>query len=279
MNRPVDLSAWIGREEIRLDIATPALVHRLAATLDHDGSHWPPGVLPPLGHWLCFLPDALRSQLDQDGHPKRGGFLPPVPLPRRMWAGSRVDFVAPIPLGVTLRRRSTIASVAEKQGRSGPMLFVTARHEVLVGDRVAIREEQDLVYREAPTPGSPPPAREAPLVKPDWTDTLLPDATLLFRYSALTFNAHRIHYDLGYATAGEGHAGLVVQGPLAATLLLDRALRERPGRINSFRFRAQRPLIAGRRLTLCGAGGALWACDADGALAMTADLHRDEDQA
>lgn len=267
-----DLSAWIGRTETREDIATPGLVARLAATLDHDGAHWPAGALPPLGHWLCFLPDAAQSTLDADGHPARGGFLPPVTLPRRMWAGSRVRFLAPVPLGAPQVRTSTIAAVTEKVGRSGRMVFVTIAHAVSVEGTVTIHEEQDLVYREAPIAAAPPAPGERPEAEPEWQAARVPDETLLFRYSALTFNAHRIHYDRDYATRAEGHAGLVVQGPLAATMLLDAFLQRQPGPVRAFDFRAQRPLIAGRPLTLAGAGAALWACDDGGLIAVPASI-------
>jgi 3-methylfumaryl-CoA hydratase len=267
-----DLSAWIGRTETLADMATPGLVARLAATLDHDGAYWPKDALPPLGHWLCFLPDAAQSALDIDGHPKRGDFLPPIQLPRRMWAGSRVHFLASIPLGVSLRRVSTIGSVTEKTGRSGRMVFVTIRHEIDAGGPSLVREEQDLVYREATVPGADTPTGELPTDKPDWQASFIPDARLLFRYSALTFNAHRIHYDFPYATLHEGHAGLVVHGPLTATLLLDRYLQHRPEPINSFNFRAQLPLIAEQCLALAGVGNSLWACNADGRVAMRAEI-------
>lgn len=267
-----DLSAWHGRTEIREDIATPGLVARLAATLDHDGSHWAADTLPPLGHWLCFLPDASQSMLDLDGHQRRGDFLPPVPLPRRMWAGSRICFLAAVPLGISLRRVSTIVSVTEKTGRSGRMVFVTIRHQVNAGGQSLIVEEQDLVYREAPVASAAVVTGELPEMEPQWQASLIPDAKLLFRYSALTFNAHRIHYDLVYATQEEGHAGLVVQGPLTATLLLDKFLQQRPQPINCFNFRAQIPLIAENIVTLAATGNSLWASNANGRVAMHAEI-------
>lgn len=267
-----DLSAWVGKTERREDVATPALVARLAATLDHDGRHWTASHVPPLGHWLCFLPDAAQSALDIDGHPRRGGFLPPVPLPRRMWAGSRVRFLGPLPIGAPLHRVSTIASIAEKTGRSGRMVFVTVEHVIASGGDRLIVEEQDLVYREAPGAGSAPPAGQPMPDATDWQASLVPDAPLLFRYSALTFNAHRIHYDLAYATEDEGHAGLVVQGPLAATLLLDRHLQHGGKMPHTFRFRALLPLIAGDRLTLAGSGNLLWAGNGQGLTAMQAEI-------
>jgi 3-methylfumaryl-CoA hydratase len=267
-----DLSAWIGRTETREDIATPGVVARLAATLDHDGAHWAPDALPPLGHWLCFLPDAAQSALDVDGHPRRGGFLPPVPLPRRMWAGSRVRFLAAVPLGKTLRRVSRIASVTEKSGRSGNMVFVTVVHQVDAGGPTLVHEEQDLVYREAPSPGSTPSIGEPSVGQPEWQASLTPDPALLFRYSALTFNTHRIHYDLPYATQEEGHAGLIVHGPLTATLLLDGLLRRQPRHLQSFSFRALMPLIAGQTMTLAGYGEQLWATGPDGRVAMRAEI-------
>jgi 3-methylfumaryl-CoA hydratase len=275
----VDVGAWVGRSDLSHDVAAAQPVQRLSAVLDHGEAPWRAGVVPPLGHWLYFLPDARQSGLDADGHPRRGGFLPPVALPRRMWAGGRLAFHAPIPLGAALERRSTILSVAPKTGRSGAMVFVTVRHAVFADGVLALTEEQDIVYREAAsTPGTAavvalPPAT----TPPEWTRRVVPDPVLLFRYSALTFNAHRIHYDPAFCREVEGYPGLVVQGPLIATLLMDHYLRRRPeARILRFDFRAHGPLFDTAPFILNGceadAGAALWATDEAGGLAMQANL-------
>ena len=273
-----DIKAWIGRSETRHDSFGPTPVAALAATLDHapgEGKHGTP--LPPLWHWLYFLPLHRASELGPDGHAMRGGFLPPVPLPRRMWAGSRFEFRAPLRVGDAAERRSTIDDVVVKQGRSGPLVFVTVRHEIKVNgaDAPALIEWHDIVYRGARQPGDveappqPAPQRAA------WTRGLVPDEVLLFRYSALTFNGHRIHYDRRYVTAVEGYPGLVVHGPLVATLLLDLLRRELPGaELASFRFKALRPTFDGAPMRLSGAREGdtvhLWAQDHQGWLTMDA---------
>jgi 3-methylfumaryl-CoA hydratase len=272
-----DLQAWVGRAETVRDVASPGPYRRLAALLDHETQPWPEGEAPPLGWWLNFLPEARQGELGEDGHPRRGGFLPPVDLPRRMWAGSRIAFSAAIPLGAAMEKRSTILAVDPKRGRSGEMVFVTVRHEIFADGRLAATEAQDIVYRDAPKPEAAPSA--APLAGPPpaagWSRAVTPDPTLLFRYSALTYNAHRIHYDRAYATDAEGYPGLVVHGPLIATLLLDHYLRRRPGaRIAAFEFRAESPLFDRQPFTLngdeTGEGAALWALAPDGRIAMRA---------
>jgi 3-methylfumaryl-CoA hydratase len=274
------LQAWIGRQEVARDVVTPAPYAALAATLDRDPARPAPGVpLPPLWHWLYFLPVHRRSELGPDGHARRGGFLPPVPLPRRMWAGSRFAFHAPIRIGDALTRLSTIESVVEKSGRSGPLVFVTVRHEVSRDDdaTLALVEHHDIVYRGAPRPGEPvPPPQRAPgnaAFEARW----VPDDVLLFRYSALTFNGHRIHYDRRYATEVEGYPGLVVHGPLIATLLLDLLRTHSPeAQLTGFEFRALRPLFDTGPFAVCGAPAGepgsihLWALDGDGLPAMDA---------
>lgn len=273
------LKAWVGRSEECEDQANAAPLAGLAATLDHFTPPWRPGEVPPLGHWCYFLPRHRQSELGHDGHARRGGLLPPVPLPRRMWAGGRITFHRPIRLGEGLRRRSTVAEVTLKQGRGGPLVFVLVRHEVFAAGGRALTEEHDIVYRGE----APPTARPADEAKPpalptaDWTRTVVPDPVLLFRYSALTFNGHRIHYDLDYCRQEEGYPGLVVHGPLTATLLADLYLRRHPGaQIKTFAFRALKPLFHGAPVILaCHAepGGArLSALAPDGLPAMTAEL-------
>jgi 3-methylfumaryl-CoA hydratase len=271
----VDLRNWIGRSETATNVASPGVYQRLAGVLDHETPLWREGEVPPLGHWLNFLPKARQRELDEDGHPKRGGFLPPGALPRRMWAGSRLTFHAPIPLGEEIVRRSTILSVEPKTGRSGEMVFVTVEHAVSAAGELAVREEQDIVYREAPKLGAAPPPPAETLPEAEWTQRITPDPVLLFRYSALTYNAHRIHYDRDYARAEEGYPGLVVHGPLIATLLLDHYLRRHSkARITGFSFRALTPLFDIAPFDLNGretnGGAELWTSGQDGRIAMKA---------
>jgi 3-methylfumaryl-CoA hydratase len=272
------LAGWIGRSETTADVAAPGVYRRLAGLLDHETPPWRAGEAPPLGHWLNFLPETRQGELGDDGHPKRGGFLPPVSLPRRMWAGSRLSFHAPIPLGEEIVRRSTILNVEPKTGRSGEMVFVTVEHAVWAAGVLAVTEEQDIVYRGAPPPGaSPRPAFVDAVMEAEWTRRVAPDPMLLFRYSALTYNAHRIHYDRDYACRVEGYPGLVVHGPLIAMLLLDHYLRRHPiARVASFSFRAQSPLFDGAPFDLNGleteGGAELWASGEDGHLAMKASV-------
>ncbi len=259
-----DVADWIGRSIESEDLVTQAPLARLAATLDHDGAHWPAGMLPPLGHWLFHLPDAAQSALGADGHPAKGGFLPPIAQPRRMWAGGRLHFLAPVPIGARLTKRTTIAAIMEKAG----MTFVTLRHDLSVDGVAAIEEEQDLVYLPIAVPGAPKPVeRPAPTTE----RRMIADETLLFRFSALTFNAHRIHYDLAYAQGVELYPALVVHGPLQAMLLMDQALRggTSPTR---FEFRARAPLYAGDAFTLAQAGEEAWVRDSNGTVTMTATV-------
>ena len=273
---------WVGRTETREDLVTAAPLAGLAATLDRDEPPPQPGEeIPPLAHWLYFLPRARQSALGDDGHPRRGGFLPPVPLPRRMWAGGRLAFLQPLRVGEVLARTSRIVSVDAKLGRSGPLAFVTVRHEI-TGDRgLALTEEHDIVYREAPQPGaSASPPQPAP-ADAHFARTIVPDEVLLFRYSALTFNGHRIHYDRRWCEQAEGYPGLVVHGPLIATLLLDLLRRERPAaRVRRFRFTAVRPTFDIHRFRVHGRdegpdGFALWAQDHEGWLTMRAHAETD----
>jgi 3-methylfumaryl-CoA hydratase len=277
LNIAVSLEQWVGRSESSTDLVTAAPLAALAATLDHDDPRPHSGdALPPLSHWLYFLPIHRQSELGSDGHAKRGGFLPPVPLPRRMWAGGRLDFFHPLQVGETVTRVSRILSVKSKQGRTGPLVFVLVRHEISNPQGLAIAEEQDLVYRDlsqaGELPASPPPAPS----NAEWERTIHPDDILLFRYSALTFNGHRIHYDRRYATEVEGYPGLVVHGPLLATLLLDLLQRSLPGAlVKRFEFRAVSPLFDVSSFKVCGnreTGDAvhLWAQTLDGGLAMDA---------
>lgn len=276
------LQGWVGKTETVADTITAAPVRSLSATLDRtDPAPVAGTALPPLWHWLYFLPAAPASEIGPDGHPKRGGFLPPVPLSRRMWAGGRLDWEAvnPLRVGDEVRRISTIASVAHKAGRSGDLVFVTVRHEVHNAQGLALTEEHDIVYRAAPLPGDAPATPVAAEAGASWHRELTPDEVMLFRYSALTFNGHRIHYDKPYVTGVEGYPGLVVHGPLIATLLMDLVRREQPGALpRHFEFKALRPSFDGRPMRVNGqpdAGGrsvALWAQDQEGWLTMKASV-------
>jgi len=273
------LRAWEGRSETLHDEITAAPVRNLSATLDRDDAEPVKGTgLPPLWHWLYFLSGARQSELGPDGHPRRGGFLPPVPLPRRMWAGGRLQWLAPLRVGDAVERRSTIVSVTHKTGRSGDLLFVLVRHEVRNAQGLALTEEHDIVYRPAPRAGDPEPAPQAAPSHAAWSREIVPDDVLLFRYSALTFNGHRIHYDRRYVTEVEGYPGLVVHGPLIATLLVDLARRQRPdARLRSFSFKAVRPTFDLHPFRVKGEpsrdgkGAQLWAQDHEGWLTMRAE--------
>jgi 3-methylfumaryl-CoA hydratase len=240
---------YLGRTDTHEDTVWPPLVEHLSIAL---GLPDVPAELPPLWHWMLFQEWRAPDQLGEDGHPRRGGFLPAAEdLPRRMWAGGRVRFGATLRPGDRVRRTRRIASIEEKQGGSGKLLFVTVAHEVVGPAGVAVSEEQDIVYRGLggaavkPAPAAPAPPEGAVVC------TLRPDPVLLFRYSALTGNGHRIHYDLDYVTRVEGYPGLVVHGPLQATLLAGHAAAG-GARLAAIAYRARRPAFAGRDLTLVG---------------------------
>lgn len=258
--------------EIRKDTADAWRFAALAGLMDRDAG--PVSAAPPLGHWLMFRAPVRQSELGTDGHPQLTGALAPYAGMRRMWASSEVSFLAPLRIGIPCEQRSRITAVEEKQGRSGRLVFTTRTHEVTCAGEVCVRETQHVVYR-SPAPSGTDAGEAAE--QGDWQRTLRPDITMLMRYSALTYNAHRIHYDRDYATGEEGYPGLVVHGPLAAALLLDVFRHHCPERrVNSFGFRARRPLFEGRALVLHGrptdTGAALWIADEDGRLAMTASV-------
>ena len=242
---PQDFSAWIGRTETIGDGLSAEQARSAAVTFDQDVTGIESGSpLPPLWHWFYFLPRVRQSQLDIDGHPQRGGFLPPIPFPRRMFAGARLRFHAPLSLGAPATREGEIRNVVLKSGRSGSLAFVTVGYRVLQNGVTCIDEEQDIVYREPGAPVAAPdvlPAPDAP--RGTWTRTITPDARLLFRFSALTFNAHRIHYDRPYAHDEEGYPGLIVHGPLTAMLLADLVRRHTSARMTAFSFRGSAPLF------------------------------------
>jgi 3-methylfumaryl-CoA hydratase len=270
------LKSWIGKTETVYDQITLAPLQALAATLDRDDAAPQPGdPVAPCWQWLYFLPLYPHSGLGPDGHPQRGGFLPPVPLPRRMWAGSRLEFRQELRAGKAVKRTSRIVDVNAKDGRTGPLVFVQVRHEIGNAEGVAIVEEQDIVYREVSRPSESVPEQKAVRADEQFSRRINPDPVLLFRYSALTFNGHRIHYDRSYATGTEGYPGLVVHGPLIATMLIDQLHRVHPSlRVTSFEFRAVSPLFDAGPFEVCGrmdgAVATLWARGHDGRLAMQA---------
>jgi 3-methylfumaryl-CoA hydratase len=271
------LREWIGRTESRTDLVTATPLKALSATLDRDDAEPMTGTeVPPLWHWLYFVPMARASDLGPDGHPRRGGFLPPVPLPRRMWAGGRLEFHQPLRVGDAATRVSRIADVSAKQGRSGALAFVTVQHELSGPAGVAVTEAHDIVYRDPPSADAPPATPRAAPDDEAFSRQIVPDPVLLFRYSALTFNGHRIHYDRSYVTGVEGYPGLIVHGPLIATLLLDLLRRERPeATVRRFAFKAMSPIFDIHPFAVCGRaegdrGFALWARNHEGALAMQA---------
>ncbi|WP_294224178.1 MaoC family dehydratase N-terminal domain-containing protein [uncultured Shimia sp.] len=272
------LENWIGKSESRLETVSPFPSNALAATLDREDPEYVNGTsLPPLWHWMHFLQLFKLSEAGYDGHAALGGFLPPVPLPRRMWAGSRLNFHAPLRIGRELRKVSTIKSVKTKSGRSGQLVFVTVGHQIFDGDTLGSDEEHDIVYREEPSVDAPAPVPPQAPEKWEFSRDINPDPVLLFRYSALTFNGHRIHYDQPFCVTSEGYKGLVVHGPLLATMLLDLLRREKPDAIvKSFEFRALSTIFDNEIFSVHGAAEEdgknfrLWARRQDGSLAMNA---------
>jgi len=273
-----DLRAWIGREERRNDVVTPDLVARYRSTLDLPGGPPLPGEPAPRLIHHCLTPQTVpTSALAEDGHPRRGGFLPPVPLPRRMWAGSAVRFHGDIRVGDRVERLSRIVDVATKEGRTGPLCFVTVDHVLSVGGTMVVVERQDIVYR-GPEGAAPRPSTAAPLGSR--RRGVEPSAPLLFRYSALLFFAHRIHYDRPYATGIEGYPGLVVHGPLQAALLLHFAAEARGTPPDRFAFRSGAPLFDDATFYLNasdeGGGTRLWTAREGGTAAMAAEAAWDD---
>lgn len=270
------LQTWIGRQEIDTDIIHTRQARLMQALLDHDPALQDGDPLPPLWHWVYFPVPAQPRQMGVDGHLKPGGFLPPVDLPRRMWAGGRATFTSPVRLGETIHRTSTIKSVDVKSGRSGQLCFVTVQHDFAGGDgAIRFSEQHDIVYRDQPAPDAPPPEPAPPPQDADWSETFTPTSVLLFRFSALTYNGHRIHYDRDYARTEEGYPGLVFHGPLTVTLLTDRAIGRMPGRtLEHLSYRAMSPLFDTYPFTLNGkhddSGDSMriWAETPEGGLAM-----------
>ena len=268
---------WLGHSESFNDTIRLQPASFMEATLDRPIKLEEGQPLPPLWHWLYFLEAKRGSELGRDGHPQKGGFLPPVTLPRRMWAGGRFQFLAPIPIGQQARKVSSIKDIKYKHGRTGELCFVTVLHEVFVGDTLSFTEEQDIVYREDPKSDAITPQ---PLMAPDQYDiseTITPTQIMLYRYSALTFNGHRIHYDVDYAREVEGYQDLVFHGPLTATLLVDLAARTFSKQPKSFMFKGLSPITADNAFKIEGRREGdvmhLWARRYDGVLAMTAQAN------
>jgi 3-methylfumaryl-CoA hydratase len=269
------LRQWVGRERLVRDPLGPFPAQALAAALDRA----PPAAgaeLPPAWHWLYFLDAPAAAATGRDGHAATGAFLPPVPLPRRMWAAGNMELLRPLRLEQPAERSSVIKAVDAKDGKSGPLVFVTLEHRYSQDSQLCIREEQSLVYRAMPAaPQALPPGESAPSGA-QWTRSVAADPVLLFRYSALTYNGHRIHYDRPYAMAQEFYPALVVHGPLLATLLLELAGAQLPrARLAAFRFRALRPTFDDAPFTLCGRRDgellSLWSQDSQGLLCMSAE--------
>ncbi len=252
MSASNDVAAWVGRSQTVSDTVTQSSVDRFYATINNGqrGDTISDKKVAPLGfHWCLGLPDSPMGELGEDGHPQKGGFLPPVELPRRMWASSKVEFIEPLPIGATIKRHSSIASITEKSGKTGALVFVGVDHETELDGDVAIREQQTIVYREASQSAAPLPDDHGKQPT-DWQiiEGLTPSPQLLFRYSALTFNSHRIHYDLPYAQSEELYPGLIVHGPLMASLVLQLAAKH--GDVAQFSFRGMSPAYCDQSLFL-----------------------------
>ncbi|NVO13806.1 MAG: MaoC family dehydratase N-terminal domain-containing protein [Rhodoplanes sp.] len=274
----INLQDWVGRTEELSDQAYPTPARALAATLDDVGTEFAIGKpLPELWYWLYFLPVVPMAEIGSDGHPRRGGFLPPISLERRMWASGRHVFHDRLRIGDVLHKTSEITKVSAKEGKTGSMVFVTVRHAIRTGRGLAVEEEQDIVYLPMPKAFTPPAPTAAP-ESPTWSEPCPIDPVLLFRFSALTFNGHRIHYDEPYATGVEKYPGLVVHGPLQALLLMQSARRHNPGRVPArYTFRAVRPLFAFDRVSLMGVarddgGHDLFTVNGDGHVGMQATV-------
>jgi 3-methylfumaryl-CoA hydratase len=271
------MRSWIDRTASARDVITPRLAEELRVTLNREGPPFREGdECPPAIHWCLAPPMVAQSRLGPDGHPARGDFLPPVPLPRRMWAAGQLEFFDPLRVGDDVERQSRIADVNVKEGRSGRLCFVAVEHEISTRRGPALKERHDIVYRDAASGEAipAPPRRDEAARQARWSETRAADAVMLFRYSALTFNGHRIHYDRQYVTEVEGYPGLIVHGPLQATLLIEFAASIHRASPRSFSFRALNPLFDGQKFTLNAAeteGGLdLWISGPDDRTTMTA---------
>ncbi len=270
-----DLQSWIGRTQEIKDLIALHQAKGMAAMLDRDDAPGEGDPLPPGWHWMFFPEIKRQSALGLDGHAARGEFLPPIQLPRRMWGGNRLKFHQPLRVGAWATRLAEVLSIEHKEGRSsGPLAFVQVKYSYTGAQGLALEEWHDIVYRAAAEPGATMPPGDAPPEGAVWRRTIEPDPVLLFRYSALTFNGHRIHYDYPYVTEEEGYPGLIVHGPLTASLLLDLIRREQPDEeLAEVKVRARRPLFSGRPFVIEGhpvdGGCQVWAVDSEGFVAMT----------
>jgi 3-methylfumaryl-CoA hydratase len=279
---------YIGRmQESEIEISADRM-KGLSALLDYQKPPWPDGQVPLTGHWCAMFPYTQQSILGHDGHEKLGEFFPPIQYPRRMWVGGRVRYIHSLPIGKLITHRSTIKNIVDKQGKGGPMTFVTLCHEYLQDDVLMLQDEQDIVYRDASTASVKKPVISVSEQSEqrhdcDWSRTIVPDSTLLFRYSAVSFNSHRIHFDKDYVRE-EGYPGLLVHAPLTATLLVDFYQRNNPGKkIRKFDYIAQNPLFEGYPLSIYGqqlknGKVSLWADDCEGTRSMTAELETDKEK-
>lgn len=271
-----DLAGWIGKSRTTRDTIDAGHLAKVAATLD-GGAPDQAVALPPGWHWAFFPEITPMSGIGRDGHQALGEFLPPVPLPRRMWASGDIQIAQPLAIGETVDKTSTILSVDEKLGRTGKLVFVRVGHEYAGENGGDMREEHQIVYREAPVPGAAAPDPVMPPHQPDSSVTLTASPVQLFRYSAITFNSHRIHYDVDFCRDEEGYDGLIIHGPLTATLLMDLACKQAPDKqLKTFTFRALSPLTHIHRFSLHAKNTtdnacSVWACNHRGELAMTAD--------
>jgi 3-methylfumaryl-CoA hydratase len=272
-----NLKKWIGEKETDIDYVTVPAVHRLSATLDRDDAFPKMGDALPIGWHATLFPRVVRhAQIGPDGHPARGDFLPPVPLPRRMFAGKRTTFSGDLRLGDEVRRVSTIKDVTIKSGRTGQMVFVTVSTDITSPRGLAITEEQDIVYRQDPDKNAPPPPPQPAPGTAVWKNTVTPTEVMLFRYSALTFNGHRIHYDHPYVTQVEGYPALVMNGGLTTLLVYELARAHAKSPVRFMSSRNVRPMFANRPISVCGEPSAdgksakLWTQDDTGALTLSA---------
>lgn len=281
-------SDYIGRMQESEIIISADHIRGLAALMDYPEPPWPNGQVPPTGHWCTIFPYTQQSKLGHDGHEKRGEFYPPIKYPQRMWVGGRIRYMQPLRAGEAVTHRAIIQRIENKEGKSGPMTFLTIRHEYLDSGELMLSDEQDIVYRDAST---------TPIQKPvdksrqqadssqscDWCRIIVPDSTLLFRYSAVTFNSHRIHYDQKYVRE-EGYPGLLVHAPLTATLLIDLFQRSNPGiNIHQIEYVARSPLYDGYPITMMGQQQengkvSLWAEDCEGTRSMSVELETDRER-
>ena len=270
------LCSWIGKSRTDEDLISARQSNLMAATVGFPPKKLCDGEsLPHLWHWIYFLEGAPVNELGLDGHPARGGFMPPVPLPNRMWAGGRVEFISPVIIGSIVRKESSILKVDYKQGRSGDLVFVTVRHEVKSQLGILlIREEQDIVYKKS-NPTKPVKSTQSIMPAAQFTKTYTPNSTMLFRYSALTFNGHRIHYDMDYCRKTEGYQNLVIHGPLNATMLAGFAEEISNIKLDTFRYQGLSPAVLGTSITLHASIDertiTLWATMENGTICMKAE--------